>query len=84
MEVGVAEGGAEAGVGETLLGVDKGGFHGAVAVMLCDPVGYALGEGKVVEGLVEAGDGARDFQDFVDLTGVTGSARADEADVVGA
>ena len=84
MEVRVAEGGAEAGVGEALLRVDERGFHGAVTVVLFDPVGDALGEGEVVERLVEGVDGAGDFQDFVDGAGVADALRADETDVEGA
>ena len=41
--------------------------------MLGDPVGDALGEGEVVEGLAEVGDGAVEFEDFVDGAGIAGA-----------
>ena len=46
-------GGLEAGPG-----VDESGFEGAVAVVAGEPVGDALGEGEVVEGVLEVCDGA--------------------------
>ncbi len=51
--------------------------------MLGDAVGDALGEGVVVEGIAEVGDGAFDLDDLVDGTGVAGAFGADEADVEG-
>ena len=36
---------------QALIADDELGFHGGVLVVLGDPVGYALGEGIVVEGV---------------------------------
>jgi len=83
VEVGVAKGGAERGVGEALLAVDEFGLHGGVEVVLGDPVGDSLGEGVVVEGVAEFGDGAVDLDDLVDGAGVFAALGADEADIEG-
>jgi len=68
---------------QALIADDELGFHGGVLVVLGDPVGDALGEGVVVEGVAEVGDGAVDFDYLVDSAGVTGAFGADEADVEG-
>jgi len=83
VEVFGGEGRCEGGILQALLVVDEFGFHGGVLVVLGDPVGDALGEGVVIEGMGEVGDGAFDLDDFVDGAGVSGAFGADETDVEG-
>ena len=83
MEVGMGECGAKGGVLEGLAADDESSFEGGVEVVPVDPVGDAFREGEVVEGVVEVGDGAVDFEDFVDSTGVASTLGADEAEVEG-
>ena len=52
---------------KALLLVDQLGFHGAVTVVLVDPVGEAFGKWKVVERVAEVGDGA--FYSMISLMG---------------
>ncbi len=83
VEVRVAEGGDERGVLQALAADDQLGFHGGVEVVLLDPAGDAFGEGEVIEGIAEFGDGAVDLEDLVDGAGVAGALGADETDVEG-
>ena len=83
MEVGVAEGGVQRWILQALVAGDELGFHGGVEVVFLDPLGDAFGEGIVVERVAEFGDGAVDFEDFVDGASVAGAFGTDEADVEG-
>ncbi len=65
---------AREGVLQALVADDELGFHGGVLVVLLDPAGEAFGEGVVVEGVGEFGDGAVDLDDLVDGAGVAGRA----------
>ena len=81
VKVGVAERGAEGRIPQALLAVDEFGFHAGVDIVLGDPVGEALGEREVVEGVGEVSDAAFDFDDLVDGACVAGAPRTDETDV---
>jgi hypothetical protein len=83
VEVGVPKCGSQGWVLQALVAGDQSGFHGGVEVVLLDPLGDALREREVVEGVAEAGDGAVDFEDLVDGAGVVGAFGTDQADVIG-
>jgi len=51
--------------------------------VLLDPFGNALGEGEVIERVAKICDGAVDFEDFIDGSGVVGAVGTDKTDVVG-
>jgi len=83
VEVSGGEGCCEGGILQALVVVDELGFHGGVLVVLGYPVGDALGEGVVIEGMSEVGDGTLDLDDFVDGAGISSALGADETDVEG-